>query len=48
MATGSKLCVLDEALSAFVEARELQNRIENYTVELSERTDYDSESYHNL
>ncbi len=48
MATGSKLCVLDEALSAFVEARELQNRIENYTVELSERTDYDSESYHKL
>jgi ATP-binding cassette, subfamily F, member 3 len=40
--------VLEEAVSAFSSIFELQNEIERIGVELSERTDYESESYHSL
>jgi len=44
----SELCVLDEALTAFTEARSLHEKIEKLTTALGERTDYESESYINL
>jgi ATP-binding cassette subfamily F protein 3 len=40
--------VLDETFLAFAEANDLEKRIDKYTHELTERTDYESESYHKL
>ena len=40
--------VIDEALTAFEEASKLEKNIENLTLEMSERTDYESEDYHKL
>jgi ATP-binding cassette subfamily F protein 3 len=48
MATGSTLSVLDEALTAFSEAADLQTRIDQLTSELNERTDYESLAYSEL
>jgi ATP-binding cassette subfamily F protein 3 len=48
MATGSELNVLDEAMTAFAEAKRLHELIDKYTLELAERTDYESEAYEKL
>ncbi|MHC1733358.1 MAG: ABC-F family ATP-binding cassette domain-containing protein [Bacteroidales bacterium] len=40
--------VLEEALKAFTELRSLEEEINHLTRELTERTDYETESYHNL
>jgi len=40
--------VIDEALTAFEEAAILEKNIEHLTLEMSERTDYESEEYHKL
>ncbi|MCL2413662.1 MAG: ABC-F family ATP-binding cassette domain-containing protein [Bacteroidales bacterium] len=40
--------VIDEALTAFEEASKLEKNIEDLTLEMSERTDYESEDYHKL
>ncbi|TVQ06801.1 MAG: ABC transporter ATP-binding protein, partial [Bacteroidetes bacterium] len=40
--------VIDETFMAFSEANELEERIEKYTHEITEREDYDSESYQKL
>lgn len=45
MATGSKLNVLHEAMTAFEEARHQHDLMEMYSSELAERTDYESEAY---
>jgi ATP-binding cassette subfamily F protein 3 len=48
MATGSKLNVLQEAMTAFEEARHQHDMMDKYAAELGERTDYESESYTKL
>jgi ATP-binding cassette subfamily F protein 3 len=48
MATGSKLNVLQEAMTAFEEARHQHHLMDKFSVELAERTDYESESYSKL
>jgi ATP-binding cassette subfamily F protein 3 len=40
--------VLEEALKAFTELRSLEEEITQLTRELTERTDYETESYHNI
>jgi ATP-binding cassette subfamily F protein 3 len=40
--------VLEEALKAFTELRGLEEEIDHLTREITERTDYETESYHNL
>ncbi|MDX9729099.1 MAG: ABC-F family ATP-binding cassette domain-containing protein [Bacteroidales bacterium] len=40
--------VLEEALKAFTELRSLEEEINHLTRELTERTDYETESYHNI
>ncbi len=40
--------VLDEAYGAFEEIRSIEKKLENVNTELAERTDYESEYYHNL
>ncbi len=40
--------VIEEALTAFEEAAFLEKTIERLTLEMSERTDYESEEYHKL
>lgn len=40
--------VLEEAMSAFARAKELEKRIEAMQLEMEERTDYESDSYHQL
>jgi ATP-binding cassette subfamily F protein 3 len=40
--------VMDEALTAFAEAKRLEKRLEEITVELGERTDYESQGYFDL
>jgi len=40
--------VIDEALNAFAEIKELEKRIERLTNELTHRDDYHTEAYHNL
>lgn len=40
--------ILEESYQAFTEIKELEARIENINKQLVERTDYDSESYHQL
>ena len=48
MATGSKLSVLAETMTAYDEALKLQKQLADYTLELGERTDYHSEAYEKL
>lgn len=45
MATGSKLNVLNEAMTAFEEARHQHHLMDKFSAELSERTDFESEAY---
>ena len=40
--------VLEEALKAFTELRSLEEEINHLTRQLTERTDYETESYHNI
>lgn len=40
--------VLDEAMTAFAEFRELEKKVDDMHQEISERTDYESDSYHQL
>ena len=40
--------VIDEALTAFSELYELHDKIDRISAELAERSDYDSNEYHNL
>ncbi|MBT8263680.1 MAG: ATP-binding cassette domain-containing protein [Bacteroidia bacterium] len=40
--------VLEEAYEAFSEIKTLEKKLESITMEMSERTDYESESYHQL
>jgi ATP-binding cassette subfamily F protein 3 len=40
--------VLEEAYDAFKEIRSIEKKLENVNTELAERTDYESEYYHNL
>ena len=40
--------ILNEALSAFVEAKDLEAQIKHYTSEISKRTDYQSDAYYQL
>lgn len=40
--------VLEEAYEAFTEIRKLEKRLETINIQLAERTDYESESYHEL
>jgi ATP-binding cassette, subfamily F, member 3 len=44
----SKRNVIDETLTAFVEAKKLEKLIEKLTNDVSERDDFESESYHKL
>jgi len=48
MATGSKLNVLQEAMTAFEEARHQHDLMDKFSAELAERTDYESEAYSKL
>jgi ATP-binding cassette, subfamily F, member 3 len=40
--------VLNETFTAFAESNDLERRIDKYARELTERTDYESDSYHKL
>ena len=40
--------VIDEAMTAFADMFALEDELESITLELSERQDYESESYHDL
>ncbi|MBX2929697.1 MAG: ABC-F family ATP-binding cassette domain-containing protein [Saprospiraceae bacterium] len=40
--------VMDETLTAFAEVRKLEQRLEQIHIDLNERTDYESDSYHDL
>jgi ATP-binding cassette subfamily F protein 3 len=44
----SNKSILDEALSAFEEVKQIEHQIEKVTHEISVRTDYESMSYHDL
>lgn len=48
MATGSNLNVLQEAMTAFEEARHQHFLMDKYSAELAERSDYESEAYTKL
>ena len=40
--------LIEEAYKAFTEIRNLEKKLQNITEEMSDRTDYESESYHQL
>ena len=40
--------ILEEAYEAFSEIKEMERQLEEINVQLAERTDYDSQAYHNL
>jgi len=40
--------ILEEAYTAFVEIKSVEKQLEEINIQLAERTDYESESYHNL
>jgi ATP-binding cassette subfamily F protein 3 len=40
--------ILEEAYTAFVEIKNVEKQLEEINVQLAERTDYESEAYHNL
>ena len=44
----SRQTVINEALKAFAEIKELEERIHKFTEEIARRTDYHSEDYHKL
>jgi ATP-binding cassette subfamily F protein 3 len=48
IASTSKLSVMEEACKAFTEVNQLQDLIDKLNEEVSTRTDYESESYHDL
>ncbi len=48
MSTPKGKTVIDEALTAFDEVKNLEKRIEELNLELSERTDYESDAYMDL
>ena len=44
----NKLCVVDEASSAFHEIRDMEKKIHEISEEITHRNDYDSKAYHHL
>ena len=48
MQLNDELSVIEEVRKAFAHVDVMQRRLDEMTAELSERTDYDSDSYHNL
>jgi ATP-binding cassette, subfamily F, member 3 len=48
MVSGSTKIVIEEAMTAFSEIMELQEKIDLYEHEIKIRTDFESEDYHNL
>lgn len=48
MSTGSDKNLLEETMLAFDEVLKLKEQIEHYTLEITSREDYESESYHKL
>lgn len=48
MAVSDTTTVMEETLTAFAEIRALEQEIADVTREIAERTDYESDSYHNL
>jgi ATP-binding cassette subfamily F protein 3 len=48
MTVSDTTTVMEETLTAFAEIRALEQEIADVTGEIAERTDYESESYHNL
>jgi len=40
--------ILKEAYTAFVEIKKIEKQLEEINIQLAERTDYESESYHNI
>ena len=48
MTVSDTTTVMEETLTAFAEIRALEQEIGDVTKEIAERTDYESESYHNL
>jgi len=48
LTNNSTKTILEETLSAFVEAKELEKTLKYYTAELAKRTDYESDSYYKL
>ncbi len=48
MNINSKKSIYDEAVTAFSDIQELKNKIEQYSLEISERDDYESKSYLNI
>ncbi|MBN2173587.1 MAG: ATP-binding cassette domain-containing protein [Bacteroidales bacterium] len=48
MDTGSRVSIFQEALTAFSETRKLEKKIQKLTGEISRRTDYESDEYHQL
>ncbi|MGM9861800.1 MAG: ABC-F family ATP-binding cassette domain-containing protein [Muribaculaceae bacterium] len=48
MQLNDELTVIEEVRKAFAHVDVMQRRLDEMTAELSERTDYDSDSYHNL
>jgi ATP-binding cassette subfamily F protein 3 len=48
IASTSKLTVMEEACKAFTEVNQLQNLIDKLNEEVTTRTDYESEGYHDL
>ncbi len=40
--------ILEEAYKAFIEIKNIEKKLENINEQLAERSDYESESYHNL
>jgi ATP-binding cassette subfamily F protein 3 len=48
METNSRIPIFDEALTAFSEIQKLEKRIENLNKKIAERTDYESDEYHQL
>jgi ATP-binding cassette subfamily F protein 3 len=48
METNSRKTIMDEALTAFDETRKLEKHIQKLNAEISERSDYESKTYHRL
>jgi len=48
METSSELSIIDEAMTAFEEHKHIEDEIQRITLELSDRTDYESRAYSNL
>ncbi len=48
MEYSKKISVIDETLKAFSHIKEIEDKISDINLQIGERTDYESESYHNL